>query len=342
MTVIATPQMSQNRAAHTATLLSNGTVLIVGGFTNGEQSLSSAEIFDPDTNSFLPTGSMTMARQSHTATLLPDGKVLIAGGFNGDYLKSTEVYDPATGLFAPSGEMNIARSGHVAVMLKNGKVLMAGGTGVGWTFLESAELYDPETGTFSLTGSMTIPRESHTATLLPNGKVLITGGHQGRHANIIVYDSAELYDPLTGIFSETGKMTLKRHKHDALLMADGRVFISGGSDDHDSEGAYRSTEIYDPNLGLFTSAGEMNTARYKHTGTSLLLRNGQILLIGGAKTAEVFDPQSGIFSKLNETVGTTRLFATATVLLDGNVLYAGGYGTNITSNTRTWLLKFTT
>jgi len=340
MIVIATPQMHQDRAAHTATRLSKGTVLLVGGFTNGEQALNSAEIFDPETNSFFPTGAMTVTRQSHTATLLPDGKVLIAGGFNGDYLKSTEVYDPATGLFTPSGEMNVARSGHIAIMLNNGKVLVAGGTGVGWTFLESAELFDPESGTFSLTGSMTIPRESHTATLLPNGNVLITGGHQGRRTNIVIYDSAELYDPVTGSFSETGKMTVKRQKHDATLLADGRVFVSGGSDERDSEGAYRSTEIYDPISGVFTSAGEMVAARYKHNGTSLLLNNGLILLIGGANSAEVFDPQSGNFSQFPNSVGTTRLFATTTLLLNGSVLYAGGYGTNITSGRTSWRLKF--
>jgi hypothetical protein len=225
-------------------------------------------------------------------------------------------------------------------MLNSGQVLIAGGTGVGWTFLESAELYDPESGTFSLTGNMTIPRESHTATLLPNGNVLITGGHQGRRTNIVIYDSAELYDPVAGIFSETGKMTVKRQKHDATLLADGRVFISGGSDERDSEGAYRSTEIYNPISGAFTSAGEMVAARYKHNGTSLLLNNGLILLIGGANSAEVFDPQSGNFSKFPKSVGTTRLFATTTLLLDGSVLYAGGYGTNITSGRTSWRLKF--
>lgn len=340
MTIVATPQMNHNRAAHTATRLLNGTVLLVGGFANGEQTLSTAEIFDPETNKFLPTGALSTVRQSHTATLLPDGKVLIAGGFNGDYLKSTELYDPETGLFTPAAEMKIARSGHAAVTLNNGKILIVGGTGVGWTFLAVAELYDPETGTFSLTGDMTMPRESHTATLLLNGNVLITGGHQGRRTHIVIYDSAELYDPVTGTFSATSKMTFKRHKHDATRLADGSVLISGGSDERDSEGAYRSTEIYDPSLNTFTNAGEMHAARYKHTGTSLLLKNGQILLIGGANLAEMFDPRSSKFIKFTEKVGTTRLFATATALLDESVLYAGGYGASINGNATAWRLKF--
>jgi hypothetical protein len=340
MQIVALPEINQDRAAHTATRLSNGSVLLVGGFTKGEQALADSEIFDPETNVFMPAGTMSVARQSHTASLLPDGKVLIAGGFNGEYLKSAEVYDPETGLFTQTNGMMAARSGHVAVILKNGKILIAGGTGEGWTFLETAELYDPETGTFSATGSMTVPRESHTGNLLPDGKVLITGGHQGRQADLVIYRSAELYDPLSGTFSETGEMTVKRHKHDATLLPDGSVFVSGGSDERDSEGAYRSTEIYHPIMGTFTSAGEMVVPRYKHTGTSLVLNSGQVLLIGGAGTAEIFDPQSQIFSKITETIGTTRLFATTTLLGDGSVLFAGGYGENTTSKNTAWRLQF--
>ena len=341
MQIVATPQMHQGRAAYTATRLSNGFVLLVGGFTTEEQALADSELFDPETNTFLPTGTMSVARQSHTATLLPNGKVLISGGFNGDYLKSAELYDPKTGLFTPTNEMTVARSGHIAVMLDTGKVLIAGGTGEGWTFLETAEIYDPETSTFTLTGNMTVPRESHTGNLLLNGKVLITGGHQGKRGDIVIYASAELYDPITGTFSETDHMTVKRHKHDATLLPDGCVFVSGGSDERDSDGAYRSTEIYDPALGIFISTGEMISRRYKHNGTSLLLNNGLVLLIGGANTAESFDPQSRKFSKFSETLGTTRLFATSTLLLDGRVLFAGGYGVDIASSKTAWILQFT-
>lgn len=337
--IVATPHLHQDRAAHSATLLPDGTVLLVGGFTHGEQALASAERFDPASNTFTPATAMSVARQSHTATMLPNGNVLIAGGYNGTYLKSAELYDPQTGQFVATGEMQIARSGHVAVLLDNGKVLLAGGTGEGWTFLSSAELYDPTTSTFSITGEMTAARESHTATRLEDGQVLITGGHQGRRTNIVIYDSAELYNPASGTFAATANMTLKRHKHDATLLADGRVFISGGSDERDSEGAYRSTEIYDPKSGRFIVTGEMDSARYKHTGTSLLLQDGQVLLVGGANTTEIFNPQSGISQRLNPSIGNTRLFASATLLPNGNVLFAGGYGPDIAAATETWILR---
>ena len=337
--LISEHKMTTARAAHTATKLPNGQVLLTGGFADGEVALGNAELFDPEARAFSPVTDMTAARQSHTATLLPDGKVLIAGGYNGDYLDSAELYNRATNRFSPTGAMLTARSGQVAVLLQDGKVLLAGGTGVGWHFLDSAEIYDPVSRTFSPSGNMGAPRESHTATLLHNGQVLITGGHGGRRADMTVYASAELYDPASKRFAPTGSMQVKRHKHDATLLVDGRVLITGGADERDRQGAYRSTEIYDPATGVFTLAASMHAARYKHTGTSLLLDNGQVLLVGGASTGEIYEPQKDAFSEIKSSPGITRFFATATLLTNGEVLLAGGYGTNIASDAQAWLFR---
>ena len=272
--VYAIGGMSTSRAAHTATVLKNGKVLIAGGFTGDEHSLASAEIFDPEANSFSPAGSMSAARAGHSATVLPDGKVLIAGGYNGDYLDSAEIYDPKNGQFAPAGKMTMPRSAHIAVLLDNGKVLLAGGVGAGWTFLADAEIYDPLTNSFAKTGNMLEARESHTATLLKDGQVLIAGGHRGRRAAVQIYSSAEIFDPSKGTFAPAGSLTVRRHKHDALLLDDGRVLIVGGSDERDSKGAYSTVEIYDPKTKAFAKIGDMSRSRYKLQGTTVLLRNG--------------------------------------------------------------------
>src|SRR4051812_11845096 len=154
-TFTATGSMTNPRTGHTATLLPNGKVLIVGGISYlapTAQGLSSAELYDPLTGTFSPTGSMSIPRLSHTATLLPDGRVLIAGGFADSANQAitgttatAELYDPGTGTFAPAGRMSVPRFSHSATLLNNGEVLIAGGDGDPAAMSEpaTAELYDP-------------------------------------------------------------------------------------------------------------------------------------------------------------------------------------------------------
>ncbi len=334
--VSAIGNMNASRAAHTATMLPNGKVLIAGGLPGQ----ASVEIYDPIANSFLFAPNMQEARHSHTAILLPESKVLIAGGFNqrGDYLASAELYDPATQKFQPAGRMREARSGHVAVLLDNGKVLLAGGVGTGWTFLASAELYDPQTGEFQSTGSMTTARESHSVTRLQDGRALITGGHKGRRAAITIYASTEIYDPVTGQFALSGNMTVKRHKHDAASLPGGKVLVCGGSDERDDEGAYTSAELYDPITGAFTATNPMNTSHYKHQGTSVLLTNGLVLISGGANTPEVYDPATQAFNLVEGSI-STGLFTATVALPEGKAVITGGYGRNVSVSAQAWLYQ---
>lgn len=337
-TVSRIRSMTRQRAAHIATLLPDGRVLVAGGFADGN-STATAEVFNPETETFTPIADMSVARVGHTATLLANGSVLIAGGYNGSYLATAELYDPAANSFTPVRAMVTARSGHVATVLPNGKVLLAGGVGVGWTFLATAEIYDPASNSFTATGNMLAARESHTATLLPNGKVLIAGGHSGRRPVITIYSSAELYDPASGRFTATADMTRIRHKHDAVSLADGRVLILGGSDERDGRGAYTSAEIYDPARNTFTATGDMNSPRYKLQGTAVLLNDGKVLVAGGAKRAEVFDPARNTFSFAAGDMETLRLFATATRLQNGQVLITGGYHENSVASSNAWVYR---
>jgi hypothetical protein len=125
---IPASNMNFGRAGHTATLLSVGKVLIVGGHgINNRDFGATAELYDPISRKFELTGTVNWPRESHTATLLPDGKVLIAGGRQGSPIVNAEIYDPSTGNFVRTSQMAFARSGHTGTLLRNAKVLIAGG-----------------------------------------------------------------------------------------------------------------------------------------------------------------------------------------------------------------------
>ncbi len=337
--VRSTAPMHAARMAHSATTLRDGRVLVAGGFTGEEQAHTSVEAYDPAQRRFVTLPRLGTPRHSHTATLLASGKVLIVGGFasGGRTLTSAELFDPATNTVTPTGSLAAARAGHLAVALRDGTVLVAGGVGPDWQFLGSAERYDPVTGRFSPTGAMTVPRESHTALRLQDGTVLITGGHQGRRADITLYASAELYDPANGTFRRTGDMAIRRHKHDAVLLADGRVLVSGGSDERDDRGAYRSTEVYDPGRGSFAAGPTLALARYKHNGSSLLLADGRVLIAGGAPQAELVDMRRLTSSVVAGSDRLTGQFSASAVLRSGEVLITGGYGHDRGPQPLAWL-----
>ena len=312
------------RAAHTATVLASGQVLVAGGMADGGGGLASAELYDPLRNTVQPLPAMAERRVDHTATLLRDGRVLVAGGYNGEYLASLEIFDPATRRFQPAGSLVEGRSGHTATLLTDGRVLFVGGVGRGWTFLASAEVYDPATGRSEPVGSLSVPRESHTATLLADGRVLIVGGHAGRRQNMEVYASAEVFSPSSRRFESAGTLATPRHKHDAIRLADGRVLVIGGADRTDRN-YYATTEIYDPRTATFNRGPSMANRRYKIAGTSVLLPDGNILVTSGARAAELLDITSWTFREVPGRLPDAYRFAAAAPLRGGEVLITGGY-----------------
>jgi hypothetical protein len=310
------------RVDHTATLLPDGRVLAAGGDTDP------AELYDPASGTWAPTGALNEARHEHTATLLPNGKVLVAAGafgaFNLQTRYSAELYDPSTGAWTFTGQCVGGGGGAAtATLLPNGKVLKTGGYNAQSqiappTYSNSAELYDPASGTWSLTASLGDKRAYHTATLLLDGKVLVAGGFDGT-----TLATAELYDPATGTWTATGNLNEERFQHTATLLASGKVLVAGG-------GA-TNAELYDPATGIWTLTGALREARAKHS--AVLLSNHKVLVTGGRNssgslaTAELYDPTAGTWTPTG-TMHQSHWRHTATILPDKQVLIAGGGGTD--------------
>lgn len=323
--------LNQPRQYHTATLLTNGKVLVAGGLSfsapSGER--ASAELYDPATGYWQTTGTMNQARYYHTATLLGNGKVLVVGGLGvSGVLASAELYDPTTGMWTITGSLNQARQYHTATLLANGQVLVVGGYVPGFfdVYLTSAELYDPITGTWTMTGTLNESRGEHTATLLNNGQVLVVGGYAGPSG---LRASTELYDPNSGLWTMTGSLSgPARRQHTTTLLPNGNVLVAGGSGSGFINGNLSIAELYNPASGLWTATSALNGGRRLHTATLLL--NGQVLVAGGYSaggvlaTSELYDPATGLWTTTGSMASPGRIFYTATRLINGDVLAVAG------------------
>jgi len=283
-----TGSLHQAREQQSATLLNNGSVLMVGG-SGGDGELSSAEEYNTTTGLFYVAGPLHTARYEHTATMLPTGSVLIAGGYDGDtVLSSAEIFNPTTGTFTVSiNSLNDARFSATATLLPNGLVLIAGGANATGP-LASAELYDPVMGTFTpTTHSLNVARSGATATLLNTGQVLIADGYNYSVTGPLT--SAELYDPVAGTFNLTGSEASTGWLGTASLLNNGFVLIAGSALNA------AIAEIYTP-PGVFIPTGALLTPGDLQTAT--LLANGTVLIAGGHSNstnevlanAELYEP----------------------------------------------------
>jgi hypothetical protein len=333
--VTAASPMLEPRSGQSATLLPDGKVLIAGGMRRNQDFYKSAELYDPTTGKFQPTGEMNQRRVGHIAVLLRSGKVLVAGGWVGNGgTDSAELYDPDTGKFTLAAKMTTRRGRPSATLLPDGDMLIAGGEEIENESLASAEIFHAKTLSFQPTGSMHQARIAHTATLLKDGRVLIAGGYAGG-----VVSGAELYDPKKGAFTETGTLGTARCKHTAGMLPDGKVLIAGGSDSRGWNGNLSSAEIYDPHPGKFTAASTMNESRFKLPDEAVQLPLGKLLIAGGSKEVEVFDPASGKFLVVQGQMNDKWHYMTETRLRDGSVLLAGGYPNSDQATTQAWIYR---
>jgi len=327
------------RTQQTATLLSNGQVLVAGGLnpTPTNIFIAAAELYNPTGTWWSPAGQLAMPRDGHTATLLANGQVLVAGGVNlTGFVTTSELYNPATNAWSAAPSLATQRTGHTASLLPNGNVLVVGGISSGGTLLASAELYNPVSNTWSTAANLATARALHSATVLSNGDVLVVGGQDAD--GITFFASAELYDPVANTWSPAGTLATARDGHTATLLPNGFVLVAGGIYNCSTcgESSYlASAELYNPATNSWSTVATMTTAREGHTAT--LLSGGTVLVTGGTTqnvtsqsvgspvtaTTEIYDPVANTWT-LAATMSTPRVNHSANLLSSGAVLVEGG------------------
>jgi hypothetical protein len=322
------------RQFHTATLLSNGQVLVAGGCqpasaceADDAGALFSAELYNPATGTWTPTGNMPSGRFGHTATLLTNGEVLVTGGYSTNsirILKNALLYNPSTGTWSDTGSMTVARVFHSAVLLPNGEVLVSGGEtklvkDIPESPTNTAEIYNPSTGTFTATGSMNDARFGSQLTRLQDGDVLIAGGDTGNAGC-----TAEIFS--NGEWSLTANLAECGVSQDsAELLPSGDVLIDAGA----------NSQFYNPSTNVWQSTlGSANIV----VGPSALLATGEVLVAGetpiltageappagpGTSAAALYDPSTNEWTPTGSLEQSSNGL-TLTPLLSGKVLAAGG------------------
>ncbi len=317
----ATSGMLVTRWEHTATVLGDGRVLVVGQQPDPFDPTMASEIYDPTTGTFAATGVTNVERRQHTATLLADGRVLIVGGAQGEPTPACEIYNPKTGAFTVTGSLKTRRYDHSAVRLADGRVLAVAGYG-GFQLWElaSTEVFNPAAGTWSPGPSLAQARTSASGTELADGRFLVAGGK-----TTAALASVEVFDPTTSTWKSAAPLGRSRWGHAATRLSDGRVLVSGGNDVSTSIG-----EVYDPSQGTWSPV-QAGTKRIWHR--LIPLSDGAAMAIGGYQGTTELAP-TDYFSPTKNTwlvaanLVEGRAHATATLLSDtggtARILVTGG------------------
>jgi hypothetical protein len=314
--------MNVARINHTATLLSNGEVLVAGGNNSTDGYLSSAEVYHPSSGKWTLTGSMTVPRDGHDAVLLQNGEVLVAGGNRCEHQRLhhfsyCRAVQPVNRHL--DGDWQHERRPLLVLPLRcfpMERCSPAGGTNCGNGGLLSAELYNPATRTWRATGTMTSGNQNTGAVLLQNGQVFVVGND-------------DIYNPSAGAWSSTTPPPTFAHIPLALL-PNGDVFAAG---------TIQGDLMFNPSTAQWTTFAPppCETTKQGCESAAALLNTGKVLVAGGATfvnarpypieqtnaLAALFDPSTLIWTSTG-SMSKSRLGESMTVLLNGQALVAGG------------------
>lgn len=310
------------RYHHTATVLPEGDLLLVGGRRTTLGLPTTAIVSSRSVRS----GPLLLrGRADHATIALDDGTILVVGGISNSLVMEVERLDLTGNVSLSAGSIQDGRIFPTANRLRDGRVLLTSGW-TGFSYVQGAEIYDPRTSNWKSAGVLRLSRAASASVLLQDGRVLITGGGEGAGR---VAATCEIFDPATGTFEFVAPLNRGRYEHSATVLFDGRVLVAGG-EVGDGTSTIADAELYDPELNEWTPVASLHEPRAFHSAT--LLPTGQVLVAGGyaseirgaaRATVELFDPETETWS-IAQPLLRPRKMHTATLLPGGDVVFVGG------------------
>ncbi|MBC7617574.1 MAG: hypothetical protein H7293_01035 [Candidatus Saccharibacteria bacterium] len=311
------------RAAHTASLLGDGTLMVTGGLDAMGKPLASVEFWNPASGTWRSGAPLKQARHSHSATLLGDGRVLVAGGVGdtGQPLASVEIWNPTANEWKAGPPLLVAVYGQEVALLADGNLLLAGGVTQRNQSLRETMMWDKASGDWELAGrlqSRDFPTGSLAVALLP----LPDGGAR-------VFAQSEVWRWMRSDSAAVRPAFTGRVRQGVTALADGRILVSGGVAENGS--FLDATEVFDPATGRFAATGRMSLGRHSHS--TLLLDDGSVLAAGGwaravtdqdtpaAHSPQLWSPATGQWRVVSEIRFDWRDWVRMTRLADGWVLF---------------------
>jgi hypothetical protein len=358
------PSLVKPRGLHTATLLSDGRVLVVGGLdataAGTPAFVTENEVYDPTANTFTLTSSlggsggyMTSAatgkpvpRYLHTASLLQDGRVLICAGYGAETmdasgnpveadLASAFVFMPTTNTFQAVGNMGMPREAPAAVVLPGGQVAVMGGlvatlnNNQGGT-TAAAEIFDPTRNTFSPIGNMLNDRQAPG--VLAGGQALVVGGLSlsvpagGTQVQSFLVPGSDALNVSTGMFAQGPAPAIDRIGHSLSLIGSDVIMAGGSGQSGDVLQVERLTN------GAWSTVAQLSGPRESHgadaQGTSVLLAGGVSYDTTGTTMTTL--ATADLFDGSTNTVKPLKMAhqrngCAVTGLATGHFLVTGGY-----------------
>jgi len=277
----------------TATLMSDGKVIIIGGDDVGFSQRDEVEIFDPTNDSVSAVGPIGLGRTAHTTTVLSDGRVVVIGGLNsGDFnaYRRVDIYDPVADSWSLGSTMGFSRRDHTAIRITSDKILVVGGEAPGGPFdRDGGEVYDATNDTWT-----PVLNKMQSARLVPkinnfeSGEFIVSGGvYVLPGFGLRSTQMTDIYDPVTNQFSAGPNLIRSRAEFATVERSDGVILWIGGFDYELSNSTIKAVDIYDPLTGTITVGPELNAAASNNH--AFLLDNDNVVSFRNA-TTEILQP----------------------------------------------------